>query len=129
MIFPEPHRVQTGYWGTAPGEPCGKFILPASVTGGRALQVIACDGEETGWEHVSVSVIDQPTRCPGWPEMCAVKDLFWPPEEPVMQLHPAESDYVNLHQGCLHLWRPTHTSIPLPPSILVGPDSAIKKAS
>jgi len=33
---------------------------------------------------------------------------------------PAESEYVNLHPFCLHLWRPKGTTIPTPPRALVG---------
>lgn len=72
-----------------------------------------------GWEHVSVST---PGRCPNWIEMVHVKNLFWGPDDVVMQLHPAERDYVNVHPHCLHLWRPTTDgiTIPTPPRELVG---------
>lgn len=52
--------------------------------------------------------------------MCEVKDLFWGPDETVMQIHPAIEDYVNDHPYCLHLWRPRGEYIPTPPPILVG---------
>jgi hypothetical protein len=52
--------------------------------------------------------------------MCFVKDLFWDAEEPVMQLHPPKSTWINNHPHCLHLWRPTGAPIPLPPQIAVG---------
>lgn len=81
----------------------------------RTLQVIASDGE--GWEHVSVS---DTVRCPTWFEMCFIKDLFWDDSDCVVQYHPPKSEYVNNHPYCLHLWRPTEQSIPLPDSILVG---------
>lgn len=81
----------------------------------RPLMIIFSDGE--GWEHVSVST---PARCPNWQEMCFVKDLFWAPDDVVMQLHPARSDYVNNHNSCLHLWRPQGQTIPTPPVKLVG---------
>lgn len=51
--------------------------------------------------------------------MCAVKDMFFKPEETVMQLHPAKSDYINVHPYCLYLWRPHDNAIPLPPKIFV----------
>jgi hypothetical protein len=73
------------------------------------------------WEHVSVSLKN---RCPNWQEMCFVKDLFWNEDEVVMQLHPAKKDYVNHHEYCLHLWRPTKVEIPLPPRIMVGPKAS-----
>lgn len=79
------------------------------------MRVIASNG--MGWEHVSISLKN---RCPNWREMCFVKDFFWDPHEVVMQLHPAKSEYVNMHPNCLHLWRPIGIDIPTPPSILVG---------
>ena len=79
------------------------------------LRVIVSDGLD--WEHVSVSL---PTRCPTWDEMCRVKALFWDVEDCVMQLHPPESDWVNNHSYCLHLWRPIGLEIPRPPNYLIG---------
>lgn len=82
--------------------------------------VIASDGG--GWEHVSVSLPNL-RRCPTWNEMCAIKAMFWDPEDVVMQLHPRASEYVSYHPYCLHLWRPTEAVIPEPPAIFVGPKS------
>jgi len=70
-----------------------------------------------GWDHVSVSF---PSRCPTWNEMCRVKQLFFRPDEVVIEYHPAESEYVNMHPFCLHLWRPQEDMIPTPPSWMVG---------
>ena len=69
------------------------------------------------WDHVSMSLQD---RCPTWAEMCWAKNLFWNPEETTMQLHPAESRYINNHDFCLHLWKPQRHAIPLPSMELVG---------
>lgn len=95
---------------------------------GAALTIIASDAtndpgrdDTQGWEHVSVSL---PNRCPNWPEMCAVKALFWEPEETVVQFHPPESSYISNHPHCLHLWRDSRRGHALPPSILVGLKSA-----
>lgn len=77
--------------------------------------IIASWGKK--WEHVSMSLED---RCPTWDEMCWLKDIFWNSEETVMQLHPPESRYVNNHEFCLHLWKPQHHIIPLPPVDFVG---------
>jgi hypothetical protein len=81
----------------------------------RKLTIIFSDG--LGWEHVSVST---PNRVPNWAEMCFVKNLFWSPDDVVVQFHPARSEYVNDHPFCLHLWRPCGRSFPSPPSVLVG---------
>jgi hypothetical protein len=95
----------------------GAFVIMGPC--GTELCIIS-SGYEPDWEHVSVST---KRRIPNWEEMCFVKNLFWEPEEAVMQLHPPQSDYVNCHPNCLHLWRPVQLSIPLPPSELVGPKS------
>lgn len=114
----EAARIRTGRLGTTnrgvPG--CFLIALDATIRRNKRVTIIASNG--LGWEHVSASF---PNRCPTWREMCEVKDLFWEPEEPVMQLHPPRSDWVNYHPFCLHLWAPTEGSIPLPPSIMVGP--------
>lgn len=78
------------------------------------LRIIVGIGD--GWDHVSVSL---PDRCPTWDEMCKVKRLFFKEEECVVQYHPAESDYINLNQHALHLWRPHNVAIPMPPKEMV----------
>ena len=80
--------------------------------GGKSFLVIASDGG--GWDHVSVTTRNG-KRCPTWEEMCAIKDMFFYPEECVVQYHPAKSEYVNIHEHCLHLWRPQRKSVPMPP--------------
>lgn len=83
--------------------------------------VICSDG--MGWEHVSVHVeilnTNHKTRTPYWGEMCWIKDMFFHPEETVIQFHPKKSEYVNQHPNTLHLWRPTEFEIPLPEKIMV----------
>lgn len=86
---------------------------------GRAFFVVASNGG--GWEHVSVSPRNRKRQsCPTWDEMCAIKDMFFLPEECVVQYHPPKSDYVNCHPYCLHLWKPTGVAMPRPPAIYVG---------
>lgn len=75
----------------------------------RFLRIIS--GSDEKWEHVSVSM---EYRCPSWQEMCFVKDLFWHPEETVIQFHPPKSQYVNTHPYVLHLWKPLFTRLPIP---------------
>ncbi len=61
----------------------------------RTLRVIASSGlidPDIPWDHVSVSTTE---RCPNWPEMCFIKDLFFDEEETVMQLHPPRSQWIN----------------------------------
>jgi hypothetical protein len=74
-----------------------------------------------GWQHVSVSFGQTSPKTPCWEVMSAVKDLFWGPEDVVVQFHPAKSSHVNNHPGCLHLWKCTDGSAqPMPEAIMVG---------
>lgn len=104
--------------GWAGDETCGAFLV-ASPTDRRQLRIIASAG--MGWDHVSVS---REKRCPNWPEMAHVKSLFFEATESAMELHVPQSEHVNNHPFCLHLWRPHTGEIPMPPSILVGVASA-----
>lgn len=111
---PNKYRLRTGRMGStdAIGN-SGAFDIP--LKHGQRVFVIASDA--MGWEHVSVSRRD---RCPTWDEMCQVKTLFWDGDDCVVQYHPPESEYVNNHPNCLHLWRPIGVALPMPDSILVG---------
>ena len=110
---PEKYRVKNGPYGTMAGVGnYGLFVIPHKK---KSFTCICSD--DPGWEHVSVSL---PDRCPTWREMCDIKGMFWDDEDVVIQFHPAKSQYVNNHPYCLHLWRPTGISIPVPPSIMVG---------
>ena len=60
---------------------------------------------EYGMEHVSVSPLKK-FRIPSWDDMCDLKDIFFYDEEEAYQVHPKKSDYANIKQNCLHLWRP-----------------------
>lgn len=91
----------------------GCFRVPQE---GYELRVIASNGG--GWDHVSVSRSDD--QMPTWDDMCKIKDLFFAPEETVVQYHPKQSEYVNNHPTCLHMWRWQGGEFPMPPSIFLG---------
>lgn len=121
MKFPEQFRWKNPparQYVTVVGDPFGAFIIPSHHAVRRTLKVMACDGTETGWEHVSVSLAES-DKCPSWEEMCLVKSLFWNADECVVQFHPAEKEYVNQHTGCLHLWRCVNQAFPTPDKIMV----------
>ncbi len=119
MRRPFPSEVEAGRIAGVAGECQGVFQI-RSVSCGDRLNVIASDGTgwiEGGlllpiWEHVSVS---HPRRCPTWEEMVQIKRLFWTDEECVIEFHPPQRVYVNLHSYCLHLWRIVGVDFPLPP--------------
>lgn len=109
------HRLANGPYRSSPEDGFnGLFCL---LINGMQVKCIAGDGE--GWQHVSVS-LNGSNLPPSWSIMCQVKNLFWDDEDWVVQFHPAKSEYVNLHPGCLHLWRPTDQKMPIPDSLMVG---------
>ena len=126
---PELLRITSGPMGTRVREGnYGAFEIPYEAD---TLFVIATDGlDDTDlgpvkWEHVSIhgerSGLSQRNMfIPTWTQMCYVKDLFWEPEDVVLQLHPKKSEYINLHPYTLHLWKPIDFEFPTPPGILVG---------
>lgn len=116
MKVPERFRITSGPAGSDASFGNNGAFRVKLKTFNQTVYVIASDGE--GWEHVSVS---RPDRCPTWAEMCEVKELFFGPDEWVMQYHPARAEYVNFHQHCLHLWRPVGAAFPTPPAWMVGP--------
>lgn len=92
----------------------GNGVFKVFVSG-KSFICIASNGG--GWEHVSVSRPN--AKIPTWEEMCAIKDMFFREEEVVVQYHPKKSEYVNIHEGCLHLWRPTNETMLMPPKSYV----------
>jgi len=86
------------------------------------LHIIASTGG--GWDHVSVSL---PDKIPSWNMMKAVRELFFKPEETVVQIHPPKDREVNCHPYCLHLWRKQGFEMPLPPTEMIGRLNKTKK--
>lgn len=103
-------------YGTKPSAGFNGFFC--MILNGLRVKCIASDGG--GWRHVSVS-IQGSNLPPSWSIMCKVKNLFWEPTDWVVQFHPAESDYVDLHPGVLHLWQPLNAELPKPNRLMVGP--------
>lgn len=125
--FPEQFRYSNpslGPYQSNAGDTFGMFVIHAlDAPKRRRLCIVATDGyvskdEDTGWEHVSVS-LDNDGRIPSWEEMCFVKELFWDDTDCVVQFHPAKQDYVNVKNNCLHLWRARNQQFPMPPRICV----------
>lgn len=118
-------RVRRGLYGSDPSWTFNgmfEFALPGEA---RRIRCIASDCSDMPegtprWQHVSVSFGPSSKHCPSWELMCRIKDLFWEPEDAVIQIHPPKSAYVNNHPGCLHLWRCLDQQQPLPPALFVG---------
>lgn len=104
-------KYRVPFMGDMGNESNGAFRI--SIKGKTYIMIASNSG---GWEHVSIS---HEYKIPTWEVMCMLKDLFFEESETVMQLHPAQSDYVNIHNNCLHLWRPIDKEIPMPPKEFV----------
>jgi hypothetical protein len=92
----------------------GCFIFPSPIDRAKHLRVMAGVGD--GWDHVSVSLV---SRCPVWEEMEWIKRRFFRHNEVAYQLHVTSDRHINRHPFTLHLWRPLHVKIPMPPSYMV----------
>lgn len=57
---------------------------------------------DEGLWHVSVS---HPKRYPTWDELSSARERFVPDEITMAMYLPPRSEYVNLHDTCLHLWQ------------------------
>ena len=90
---------------------CGRFFVRI---GDELICVIAAAGE--GWDHISVSCKE---RCATWAEMEHIKRMFFKPNEVAFQLHVPPKDHINNNPNVLHIWRPHHKPIPLPPKWMV----------
>jgi len=101
-----------------PGDKFGAFTI--SHKDGRVLLMSVDNGAVSGWEHVSVTCIRKHRKkftavMPDWELMCMVKGVWWDSNEAVIQLHPPQDDYVNIHPECLHLWKSLRQEYLLPP--------------
>jgi hypothetical protein len=98
---------------------------------GRTLRVIASDGRDWAdeklpgepWEHVSASTSSG--MLPRWGEMQWLKTVFWDADETVIQIHPPDSDYVNVNE-VLHLWKPPGPVIPAAQGVRLGRNYALE---
>jgi len=101
------------------GDNFGAFVISRL---GVKLFLVVSDGDEwpfppPAWEHASITLSVK--RTPHWAEMCWVREQLWDAEDLVLQIHPPRSEYVNLHEYALHLWRPIDYDLPRPPRITV----------
>ena len=101
------------FYGSEGDETCGAFSVPSPIDRQPLVIVASSDG---GWDHVSVS---RKNRCPNWQEMEHVARLFFRDDETAVQFHVPASDHINVHDYCLHWWRSTEQTQPLPPKLFV----------
>lgn len=84
------------------------FVIPLKTEKKVALNCLAV--WDCGWELVKVSCNK---TFPSWEAMCYIKQVFWPDDEAVMQIHLPDSQQI-IDAKTVHLWRPTDQAIPLP---------------
>ena len=92
----------------------GKFVISANSCLIKLPDCGTCscvwsDNEE-GYEHVSIAPRKQ-FKMPSWEDMAKLKDIFFKDDEEAYQIMPKKSEYVNLKENCLHLWRPHNGKI------------------
>lgn len=85
--------------------------FPAGYETAAGLRIlVSIDRMESGdrWLHVSVT---RRERMPTWEELREVKNLLIGREKEAAQILPRESEYVDVHRYCLHLWSPVDADI------------------
>lgn len=91
--------------------PGTRIPIPGNPPGSEAWQhgevrILITHEEDHGsdgrWRHVSTSCED---RLPTYAELGAVRELYFDPEQTVLQIMPPASAWVNEHAYCLHLWQ------------------------
>ena len=81
---------------------CSDFYF--AMEGNKIGDVTAITFPDEVWEHVLLDPLTL-QRCPTWPEMVRMKEMFWNPRDVVIQVHPAKKDYINIMPYALHQWR------------------------
>lgn len=71
--------------------PDGRSVI---ITGGVQL-------DDRPWLHLSVA---RQNRMPSYKDLAEVKDLFIGASRQAIQIFPPDTNHVNLHKFCLHLW-------------------------
>jgi hypothetical protein len=82
----------------------------AHPNGLRVLVSAMIEADGKPWLHVSFS---RPDRLPSYDDLKLVKAEVVGADRKAIQVFPAESQFVNRHAYCLHLWSPlSHDPLP-----------------
>ena len=65
------------------------------------VDTLEIDGKE--WRHLSVS---RRSRTPSHEDMMLAAEAFLDRDHVVLSIYPRRSEWVNVHEHCLHLWQP-----------------------
>tara|TARA_R100000808_G_scaffold25089_2_gene61684 strand:- start:4392 stop:4853 length:462 start_codon:yes stop_codon:yes gene_type:complete len=123
----EEYRVITGPLATLQEEfpNGGMFVLPISAS--NFAVCVVSDGkykkEDTGWEHVAVHIVyefgrkkKRRSRAIKQDELQKVRDVFWEPEDNVIQCFSKESLEGDGWEVNVHLWKSKKKTIKSFPS-------------
>ncbi len=79
----------------------GKFRNSMFVHDGFTVMFTVENYGTSAYQHLSISRKD---RYPTWDEIVLFRSLFFDDDDEVIQVIPKESNYVNVHDNCFHLW-------------------------
>ncbi len=127
LKVPEESRIKNGgaYATTKLDGNNGMFLIPCkkknkdNTMNHYFLCVVVTDG--TGWENTMISIMNKDgKRSLRWPtadEIVQVKNIFWDPQDTVLQFMPSITDPQNVPQVpyTIYLWRPKLAIMPKPP--------------
>ena len=84
----------------------GVFAESAIIYRNKAqgLLVLASIATLEGGKKVLHISLSRRSRLPSWDDVKRVKEAFLGSEREAYHVLPKQSDYVNLHPYCLHLW-------------------------
>ena len=83
-----------------------RWLVSDEIVGlGRVVRMSVIAGIERHggrkWIHISAA---RPDRLPSWDDLKQVKRVIAGPERQAIQVIPRDSEYVNFHPNCLHLF-------------------------
>ena len=95
---------------TAEELPCNWSVQAIGADGGAykscdgLVVIISCSIEKDGnsWVHLSLS---RKKSVPTWIDLVKVKEIFLGAEALALQVLPPRSEWVNVHEFCLHLYQ------------------------
>lgn len=95
---------------TAEELPCNWSVKAIGDDGGMYKSrdglavIISCSIERDGnsWVHLSVS---RKKSIPTWVDLINVKEIFLGKDTLAIQILPSRSEYINVHEFCLHIYQ------------------------
>lgn len=77
------------------------FAYRSKSLGLVVISSVSKEADNKFWQHVSVS---RKSRLPSYDDLKLVKSMFIGDDKEAYQVFVKESNHVNIHPYCLHLW-------------------------